>query len=104
MSKSGDDLSRALLGEGLEDTLREIARMAALCEVRLLDPGAVERVLRNDASACGRENREAFDRMRGLLMMHYAMRGRAIEALGPEETRAIVENVVADLRKVWRDG
>jgi hypothetical protein len=101
MSKLGDD--RTLLGQGLENTLREIARMAALCDVRLLNPGAVERVLGNDASVCGRDNREAFDKMRGLLMMHYAIRGRAIEALGPEEAQAIVENVVVDLRKVWRD-
>lgn len=83
--------------------MREIARMAALCDVRLLNPGAVERVLRNDASVCRRNNREAFDKMRSLLMMHYTMRGRAIEALGPEETQAVVENVVADLRKVWGD-
>lgn len=91
------------LSKGLEQTLREIARMAALCDIRLLDPGAIERVLRQDTSACGRDNREAFDKMRGLLLMHYALRGRAIESLGPEETRKVIDDVVADLRKVWGD-
>ena len=36
-----------------EDIGLEIARLATICNVRILDTGVIERVLRNDASVCG---------------------------------------------------
>jgi hypothetical protein len=83
----------------LDDIDREIARLATLCNVRILDVGVIERVLRNDASVCGSKNQIAFDKLRTMLMMHYSVRDDALEILGPEKTRLLVEKIVTALRE-----
>lgn len=67
--------------------------------MRLLDPNAIERVLHNDASVCGTQNRAAFDKLRAALMMHYHVRGKAVEAMGEEATAKVIAEIVANLRK-----
>ena len=86
-----------------EEIDKEIATLATLCRVPLLDPGVIERVLNNDTLVCGTQNKRAFDKMRQLLMMHYSVRTRALETLGPEETLLIVQDVVARLRERFGD-
>ena len=78
---------------------REIAQLASLCKVRLLEPGVIERVLKKDTLVCGTQNPRAFDKMRSLLMMHYSVRDKALVALGEEETLKIVAEIVARLRE-----
>ena len=70
-----------------------------ICNARILDTGVIERVLRNDASVCGTANQVAFDKLRALLMMHYSVREDAVEVLGGEKTRLLVEKIVASLRE-----
>jgi hypothetical protein len=41
---------RALWAENLEEVDREIAKLALLCQVRILEPGVIRRVLQKDAS------------------------------------------------------
>jgi hypothetical protein len=77
---------------------KEIARLALMCQVPLLDPGVIERVLHNDSLVCGTQNKRAFEKLRQLLMMHYSVRDRALETLGPEETNQIMRDIVARLR------
>jgi hypothetical protein len=77
---------------------KEIARLALICKVPLLDPGVIERVLHNDTLVCGTQNPRAFEKLRQLLMMHYSVRDRALETLGPEETNQIMQEIVARLR------
>jgi hypothetical protein len=77
---------------------KEIARLALLCKVPLLDPGVIERVLHNDSLVCGTQNERAFTKLRELLMVHYSVRDRAIESLGTEETNEIVQEIIARLR------
>ena len=66
----------------------EIGQLAKVCQVQLLDPGVIERVLHNDMLVCGHQNQRAFDKMRQLLMMHYSVRDKAVVALGEQETMA----------------
>ena len=82
-----------------DDIGHEIARLTTICNVRILDPGVIERVLRNDASVCGTANKVAFDKLRALLMMHYSVREDAVEVLGGEKTRLLVEKIVTSLRE-----
>jgi hypothetical protein len=56
-------------------------------------------VLRKDASVCGTANQVAFDKLRALLMMHYSMRDDALEVLGVEKTRLLVEAIATSLRE-----
>jgi len=81
------------------DIDREIGRLATICNVRILDPGVIERVLRNDASACGTSNPRAFDKMRSLVMMHYSVRDDVLDAMGSAQTVALMEQIVAKLRE-----
>jgi hypothetical protein len=82
----------------LEEIDLEIARLATLCKVPLLDPGVIERVLHNDPLVCGAQNPRAFEKLRSLLMMHYSVRDKAVVAMGEAETMKIVTEIVARLR------
>jgi hypothetical protein len=83
----------------LEEIDLEIAKLATICKVPLLDPGVIERVLRKDSLVCGTQNPRAFEKLRSLLMMHYSVRDKALVALGEEETLQIVAEIVARLRE-----
>ena len=66
----------------LEEIDLEIAKLATLCKIPLLDPGVIERVLKKDTLVCGTQNPRAFDKLRSLLMMHYSVRDKAVVAMG----------------------
>jgi len=55
------ELGAGWWAKNLGDVDREVARLASICRVRLLDPNVIERVLHNDASVCGNQNRAAFE-------------------------------------------
>jgi len=93
------DLGGGWWAKNLDDVDREVARLASICKVRLLDPNVIERVLHNDASVCGTQNCAAFDKLRAALMMHYHVRGKAVETMGEEATAKVIAEVVANLRK-----
>lgn len=103
MSNSSSDLGAAWWSHSLSEVDREVARLASICNVPLLDPGVVERVLGNDASVCGTSNPLAFEKLRNVLMMHYAVRSRAAESIGQAGTNALVMHIVEDLRKKFGD-
>ena len=92
------DFQTAYWAKKFDDIGHEIARLATICNVRILDPGAIERVLRNDASVCGTANKVAFDKLRALVMMHYSVREDAFEVLGDAKTRLLLETIVTSLR------
>ena len=71
----------------------EILHQAAICKIRLLDPGAVERVLANDAGICGAEHETAFRTLRGLLYLHYTEVLHISEVLSPEIAQVIASRV-----------
>jgi hypothetical protein len=93
----------ALWAENLDELDREIARLALVCQVRILDRGVMRRVLQKDASVCGTENPLAFAKLHELLMLHLALRERSVEALGEAKTMAIEDYVVERLKKTFPD-
>jgi len=82
---------------------REIAQLASICQIPLLDPGVIERVLQKDTLVCGSQNPRAFDKLRSLLMMHYSVRDRAVVALGEAETMLIMKEIIERLRSRYGD-
>jgi hypothetical protein len=50
MADSKSDLGGVFWSRNLDEVDREVARLASICNVRILDPGIIERVLKNDAS------------------------------------------------------
>ena len=87
------------IATNLEEIDRELARLARLCRVRLLQRGVIERVLHRDASVCGTNNPMAFGKLHGLLILHFAVRAKAAEQLGQGQTAAIESYVVGRLGK-----
>ena len=67
MAEQHDPLQIAWWVKNIDELDREIGRLCVLCQVRILDPGVIERVLKKDASVCGTSNPSAFARARTLL-------------------------------------
>ena len=91
--------------DGIAD---ELMRLAVACDLRLRDPGVIDRILKNDETVCGRRNEAGFRKLRSLLMATYDSLGKALDRLGAGETRAIASAIVKriETRRVTggRDG
>ena len=99
MSDKRTDLGGGWWAKNLDDVDREVARLAAICKVRLLDAGVIDRVLKNDATVCGADNKAAFDKLRAALMMHYHVRGKAVQAVGEAATQDMINEIVENIQK-----
>jgi hypothetical protein len=99
MTDKPSELGTAWWAKNLEDMDREVARLATICDVRLLDAGVIERVLHNDDSVCGTRNKRAFDKLRTALMMHYHVRDKAVGAMGEVATAEVIATIVENIRK-----
>jgi hypothetical protein len=82
----------------LDSLITEIVREASICQVKLLDPGVVDAVLRDNASVCGHDNPAAFKKLRELLMMTFVVRGKAFDSLGPLEADALIQQISEGLK------
>lgn len=94
-----DKIRTEFWGHQLEGVMKEIAREAAICQVKLLDPGVIEAVLHNNPSVCGKDNPLAFKKLRDLLMMGFVVQGKAVDRLGPLETEELVKTIREHLRE-----
>jgi hypothetical protein len=99
MTDKPSELGAAWWAKNLDDVDREVARLATICKVRLLDAGVIERVLRNDDSVCGTRNKAAFDKLRNGLLMHYHVRDKTVNAIGEAATAEVIASIVENIRK-----
>ena len=99
MTEPKDPVYRVLWSEDLENVDREIARLAHLCQVRILDPGVISRVLHRDTSVCGTCNPLAFRMLRDMLMLHLAIRDKSADSFGQAQAAAIEDSILERLRK-----
>ena len=83
----------------LDGIAEELLKLAIACDLRLRDPGVIERVIRNDATVCGRKNPRAFEKLRKLVMATYNSLGKAIDRIGPEETKHIADAIAERMRE-----
>ena len=88
-----DKVRMGFWGEQIENVMKEMLRNAAICDIKLLDPGVLEAVLKNDASICGRANPIAFKKLHELLMMGLVVREKAFDKLGSVEAEALVREI-----------
>ena len=73
----------------------EISRLAIACDIDVFDDSAAERILKDDQSICGRTNPEAFRKIRQHLMALFPLEEFAIDRIGANETRDIMDQVRA---------
>jgi hypothetical protein len=98
-----DRVRGAFWGGQIEAVMKEIAREATICHVRLLDPGMIEAVLRNDESATGSTNPRAFKKMRELLMLGFVVREKTLDRLGTLEGDELVRQIRETLQARFGD-
>ena len=103
MTEQHTDLEVAWWAKNIDELDREIGRLCLLCQVRILDPGIIERVLRKDASVCGTSNPVAFAKLHDLLMLYFANRQKAVAAVGQLQTAQIEAHVIEELRSRFAD-
>jgi hypothetical protein len=99
MPAHSHDLPLAFWENNLEELDGEIARLAMLCEIRILEPGAIQRVLQKDASVCGTDNPIALAKPRALLMMDLAIREKSVDAFGQAATARVEDYVIDRLKQ-----
>lgn len=99
MSEHYDRDAVAQLANNLEELDREIARLALLCRVDILEASVAERVLRKDASVCGTDNPVGFAKLHDLLMMHFLLWKKSADALGELQTSEVETYVINRLKK-----
>lgn len=83
----------------IDDVMLEISRQAANCKVKLLDPGVIEAVLKNNESVCGSSNARAFKKLRDALMIGFKVREKAYDQMGPIEADELIGGIRAKLRE-----
>lgn len=98
-----DRIRTEFWGGQLEAMLKEIAREAAICDVKILNPGMIEAVLHNHEAATGSTNPAAFKKLRELLMLGFVVREKAFEKLGPLEAAAVIEEIRKTLKARFGD-
>ena len=72
-----------------------------LCEVHLLEPGVIQRVLEKNTSVCGTSNPLAFAKLHDLIMLHLAIREKSAEAFGQAQIARVEEYIVERLKKTF---
>jgi hypothetical protein len=100
MGDAPDRYERAEWMQSLDEIDREIVRLALLCGASILAPGIIERVLRRDSSVCATDNPVAFEKLRGMLTMHFGLWEKAAEELGPAQTSQIEQSVIERLKSL----
>ncbi len=103
MSDEKLDYAHQRWAKDFEELDRQIGEMAVMCQVPILDPGVIERVLKDDKLVCGTENPKAFDKLRSLLMLHYQMRDMAVVKFGQKDTMLIMDEIIKRLRARFGD-
>jgi hypothetical protein len=89
--------------KNLEELDRELARLATLCRVKILEPGVIDRLMQGDATVCGADNAIAFRKLHDLLLMYFIVRQKSADALGHQQTAAIEIHVIERLKKSFPD-
>jgi hypothetical protein len=97
------DLPLAWWADNLEELDGEIARLAVICQIEILQTGAIQRVLHRDATVCGTDNPIAFRKLHDLLMVHAAIREKIVDVFGQSQTAMIESYVVDRLKKRFGD-
>jgi hypothetical protein len=90
-------------GTHIDGIMTEIGRQALACKVRLLDPGAIDAVLRGNDSVCGTNNPLAFKKLRELLEMGFLVKEKAYDRLGVLEAEELVKAMRDKLHERFGD-
>ncbi len=75
----------------------ELLHLSIACDVRLRDPGVIERILKNDETVCGTRNPIGFRKLQSLIKATFSSLNKALDRIGPEETKMITDAITERL-------
>ena len=75
----------------------ELMRLSIACDLRLREPGVIDRILRNDETVCGTKNPIGFRKLHSLVKATFSSVNKAIDRIGPEETKLITAAIIERL-------
>jgi hypothetical protein len=75
----------------------ELLRLSIACDVRLRDPGVVDRILRGDETVCGTKNTIGFHKLQSLVKATFNSLNKSLDRIGPEETQQITQAIMERL-------
>jgi len=84
----------------LDNLAKEMSRLCIVCDIKMLEPGIAERVLKGDDSVCGRKNPEVFEKLRKHLAAYVQTAEKAIKRVGVDETRSMLDEVRGSLARL----
>ena len=88
----------------IDGLARELSKQAIICDIELGKPGLAERILKNDDSVCGRKNPKVFRQMRQHLVALFSLEAAAVERLGADDTKEILDAVRAAIIAIREAG
>ena len=103
MIERSRDLPSAWWAGNFEELDAEIARLAVVCQIPILQPGVIQRVLQSDATVRGADSPLAFSKLHDLLMVHLAVRGKSVDILSQSQTAMIESHVLERLKTRFAD-
>ncbi len=91
-------------GRQIDALAHELSKLAIACDIELGRPGLAERILKNDRSVCGRNNPEAFDKLRTHLAALFNVEKGMIDRLGANDTKELLDQVRAAIVEIRQAG
>jgi hypothetical protein len=77
----------------------ELMRLSIACDLRLREPGVIDRILKNDETVCGTKNPIGFRKLHSLVEATFSSVNKAVDRIGPEETKLITDAIMERLDK-----
>ena len=81
----------------LDDVSSELLRLSIACDLRLRDPGVVERILKNDETVCGVGNPIGFQKLQHLLKFTIDSIHKSLGRISPDDTKQIIDAITERL-------
>jgi hypothetical protein len=75
----------------------ELMRLSIACDVRLRDPGVVDRILKNDETVCGKKNAIGFRKLHNLIKATFSSVNKSVDRIGSRETKLITQAIIERL-------
>lgn len=91
-------------GRQIDGLAHELSRLAIACDIELGSPGLAERIIKDDESVCGRKNPAAFRKLRQHLMALFSVEKGAIDRVGAEDTKVILDQVRTAIVEIRQAG
>ncbi len=84
----------------LGNLVAEMSRLCIACDIKMLEPGVAERILKGDQSVCGRKKPEVFEKLRKHLMAYCHVEEKAIKRLGADDVQTMLDEVRASMARL----